>query len=78
MLGILHLLAISETDLCVCDIALVLGMTMSALSHQLRYLRDRGVVDGRKDGRIVFYRLVDDHVRHLVLDAATHAAEMVA
>ena len=75
---ILHLLAISETDLCVCDIALVLGMTVSALSHQLRYLRDRGVVDGRKDGRIVFYRLVDDHVRHLVLDAATHAAEMVA
>jgi DNA-binding transcriptional ArsR family regulator len=75
---ILHLLAISETELCVCDIALVLGMSVSALSHQLRYLRDRTVVQGRKDGRIVFYRLVDDHVRHLVLDAATHAAERVA
>jgi DNA-binding transcriptional ArsR family regulator len=75
---ILHLLAISESDLCVCDIALVLGMSVSALSHQLRYLRERGVVEGRKDGRIVFYRLIDDHIRHLVLDAATHAAELIA
>lgn len=75
---ILHLLAISTTELCVADIALVLGMSVSALSHQLRYLRERGVVAGRKDGRIVHYRLVDDHVRHLVLDATTHVAETVA
>ena len=75
---ILHLLAISEVELCVCDIALVLGMSVSALSHQLRYLRERGAVEGRKVGRIVHYRLVDDHIRHLVLDAATHVAENVA
>ena len=75
---IVHLLAISEQELCVCDIALVLGMTVSALSHQLRYLRERGAVHGRKDGRIVHYRLVDDHLRHLVLDAASHIAEGVA
>jgi ArsR family transcriptional regulator len=75
---IVHLLAISEQELCVCDIALVLGMTVSALSHQLRYLRERGAVEGRKDGRIVHYRLVDDHLRHLVLDASTHIAESVA
>ena len=75
---IVHLLAISEQELCVCDIALVLGMSVSALSHQLRYLRERGAVAGRKDGRIVHYRLVDDHLRHLVLDAASHIAEGVA
>ena len=72
---ILHLLAISEHELCVCDMALVLGMSVSALSHQLRALRDRGAVSRRKAGRIVYYRLVDDHVRRLVLDAAVHVAE---
>ena len=75
---IVQLLAISEQELCVCDIALVLGMSVSALSHQLRYLRERGAVEGRKEGRIVHYRLVDDHLRHLVLDASTHIAESVA
>ncbi|MDA8236859.1 MAG: metalloregulator ArsR/SmtB family transcription factor [Chloroflexi bacterium] len=75
---IVHLLAIAEADLCVCDIALVLGMSVSALSHQLRTLRERGAVVRRKDGRIARYRLVDDHLRALVLDAATHAAEASA
>jgi DNA-binding transcriptional ArsR family regulator len=72
---IVHLLAISEVDLCVCDIALVLGMSVSALSHQLRFLRERGAVARRKIGRIVYYRLVDAHLRDLVLGAATHVAE---
>lgn len=71
---ILHLLAIAD-DLCVCDIALVLGMSVSALSHQLRFLRERGAVSRRKVGRIAYYNLVDDHLRHLVLDATTHIAE---
>lgn len=75
---ILHLLAISERDLCVCDIALVLGMGVSALSHQLRFLRERNAVSRRKVGRIAYYRLVDDHLRSLVLDAAVHVAERVA
>jgi len=72
---IVHLLAIAEQELCVCDIALVLGMSVSALSHQLRFLRERGAVGRRKVGRIVYYRLVDDHLRDLVLGAATHVAE---
>ncbi|OGO56945.1 MAG: hypothetical protein A2Z32_01090 [Chloroflexi bacterium RBG_16_69_14] len=72
---IVHLLAISPDELCVCDIALVLGMSVSALSHQLRFLRERGAVEGRKAGRIVHYRLIDDHLRDLVLEAATHVAE---
>jgi ArsR family transcriptional regulator len=75
---ILHLLAISDRELCVCDIALVLGMSVSALSHQLRMLRARGAVSRRKDGRIAYYRLVDDHLRRLVLDAAVHIAEGAA
>jgi DNA-binding transcriptional ArsR family regulator len=72
---IVHLLAIAESELCVCDIALVLGMSVSALSHQLRFLRERAAVERRKAGRIVYYRLVDDHLRDLVLGAATHVAE---
>ena len=75
--GILHLLAIAD-DLCVCDIALVLGMSVSALSHQLRFLRERGAVSRRKVGRIAYYNLVDGHLRALVLDAAAHVAEGVA
>jgi ArsR family transcriptional regulator len=71
---IVHLLAITEQDLCVCDIALVLGMSVSALSHQLRFLRERGAVERRKVGRIAFYRLVDAHLCDLVLGAATHVA----
>jgi DNA-binding transcriptional ArsR family regulator len=72
---IVHLLAIAQAELCVCDIALVLGMSVSALSHQLRFLRERGAVERRKAGRIVYYRLVDDHLRDLVIGAATHVAE---
>ena len=73
---ILHLLAISERELCVCDMALVIGMSVSALSHQLRFLRERQVVARRKVGRVAYYRLVDDHVRSLILGAATHVAEL--
>ncbi len=74
---ILHLLAISEHELCVHDMALVLGMSVSALSHQLRHLQDRRAVERRKDGRTVFYRLLDDHLRELVLGAAAHVAETI-
>ena len=72
---ILHLLAISDQELCVCDIALVIGMSVSALSHQLRFLRERGAVERRKVGRVAWYRIIDDHLRDLVLGAATHVAE---
>lgn len=72
---ILHMLAISEAELCVGDMALVIGMSVSALSHQLRFLRERGAVERRKVGRVAWYRLVDDHLRELVIGAATHVAE---
>ena len=50
-------------------------MSVSALSHQLRSLRERGAVERRKVGRIAYYRLVDEHLRDLVLGAASHVAE---
>lgn len=71
---ILHALTLTE-ELCVCDLALLLGLSVSALSHQLRLLRDRGAVARRKVGRIVYYRLADDHIRRLLTDAIVHVGE---
>ena len=71
---LLHALTMAD-ELCVCDLALVLGLSESAVSHQLRLLRDRRVVSRRKAGRIVYYRLADDHVRHVMGDGLRHVAE---
>ncbi len=71
---LLHALSLSD-ELCVCDMALLLGRSESALSHQLRLLRDRRVVSRRKAGRIVYYRLADDHIRHVLADGLRHAQE---
>ena len=71
---LLHALSLSD-ELCVCDLALLLGRSESALSHQLRLLRDRRVVGRRKAGRIVYYRLADDHIRHVLADGLRHARE---
>ncbi len=71
---LLHALSLSN-ELCVCDLALLLGRSESALSHQLRVLRDRRVVSRRKEGRIVYYRLADDHIRHVLADGLRHARE---
>jgi ArsR family transcriptional regulator, lead/cadmium/zinc/bismuth-responsive transcriptional repressor len=73
---ILHALALAP-ELCVCDLALVLDLSVSALSHQLRLLRERGAVSRRKAGRIAFYSLADEHVRHVLADALAHTAEPV-
>lgn len=72
---LLHALSLSK-ELCVCDLALLLGRSESALSHQLRVLRDRRVVSRRKAGRIVYYRLADDHIRHVLADGLRHAREL--
>ena len=71
---ILHALVLAP-ELCVCDLALVLDLSVSALSHQLRLLRERGAVTRRKAGRIAFYSLADEHVRHVLSDALAHTAE---
>ena len=57
--------ALSNTELCVCDLAAILGMTQSAVSHQLRTLRDLRLVKSRRSGREIFYTLDDDHIRQL-------------
>lgn len=67
---ILHALSLEE--LCVCDIASLLGTTKSAVSHQLRLLRSLRVVKYRKDGRIVYYSLDDSHVGNLLREGLCH------
>ncbi|WP_074956843.1 ArsR/SmtB family transcription factor [Alicyclobacillus macrosporangiidus] len=70
---ILHNL--SKRELCVCDLAEVLGMTQSAVSHQLRYLRTLRIVKGRREGNTVYYTCDDAHIVGLLqmgIDHATH------
>lgn len=71
---VLHALALAD-ELCVCDLAALLGRSESALSHQLRLLRDRRVVERRRAGRVVYYRLADEHIRHVLADGLNHVAE---
>ncbi len=54
-----------ENELCVCDIAYVLNMTQSAISHQLRVLKSARLVKYRKEGKVVFYSLDDEHVKNI-------------
>lgn len=72
---IVHALSLSDEELCVCDLAVLLGISQSALSHQLRLLRDRDVVARTKRGRMVYYRLADEHIRHVFTDGLRHAGE---
>jgi ArsR family transcriptional regulator len=69
---ILHALSLEE--LCVCDIACLLGTTKSAVSHQLRLLRNLRVVRHRKAGKIVYYSLNDGHVQNLLQEGIDHLA----
>lgn len=62
-------------ELCVCDLAAGLGRDDTTISHQLRVLRSHHIVSMRKVGRIVYYRLVDEHIRHLLAIGLTHANE---
>jgi ArsR family transcriptional regulator, lead/cadmium/zinc/bismuth-responsive transcriptional repressor len=66
------LAALATGPLCVCDLAAVLGMTQSAVSHQLRLLRALGLVRARREGKLVWYALDDDHVGILLAVGAEH------
>jgi DNA-binding transcriptional ArsR family regulator len=68
-------LALTKEELCVLDIAELLGMTESAISHQLRLLKTLRLVKQRKDGKMVFYSLDDEHIEDLVRVAARHSNE---
>ena len=64
--------ALAQTELCVCDLAKLLMMTQSAISHQLRILRNNRLVKYRKEGRAVFYSLDDDHILFLFKQGLAH------
>ena len=72
---VLILPALSQGELCVCDISAVLGMTSSAVSHQLRLLRTAKLVKARKEGKNVYYTLDDEHVRQLFAQGLEHVLE---
>ncbi len=64
--------ALAAEPLCVCDLTAVLGITQSAVSHQLRLLRALNLVEARREGKMVWYSLADDHVRALLAVGAAH------
>ena len=67
--------ALSCESMCVCDLAVLLGMTKSAISHQLKTLRLAKLVKYDKQGREVYYSLTDEHVRHILREALAHNHE---
>jgi len=64
-----------HSEMCVCDIAKVLGMTQSAISHQLRVLKQARLVSSRREGKTIFYSLCDDHVQTIFYHAMEHVME---
>ena len=66
------LLALSENEMCVCDLAAFTGLTESAISHQLRHLKDLSLVKKRREGQILYYSLVDSHVADLLKIGLEH------
>ncbi|GLV56868.1 transcriptional regulator [Dictyobacter sp. S3.2.2.5] len=75
-LQVLHALLCAPTgELCVCDLAAGLGRDDTTISHQLRVLRQQKVVAMRKVGRVVYYRLIDEHIRQLLLMGQDHIQE---
>ena len=69
------LFAIDGEPMCVCDIAELLGMTRSAVSHQLKILRQSDLITYRKSGKNVFYTLADGHVKDIIEKALEHIKE---
>ena len=69
------LCALFSSELCVCDIAALLSMTQSAISHQLRILKQTRLVKYRRDGKTVFYSLDDDHIKNIFAQGMEHISE---
>jgi ArsR family transcriptional regulator len=67
--------ALAESEMCVCDIAVLLNMTQSAISHQLRILKQTRLVKSRKDGKVVYYTLDDAHVKQIFDQGLIHINE---
>ncbi len=69
------LFVLFEEEVCVCDLAEMLGMTQSAVSHQLRILKQSKLVKNRRDGKCIYYSLADDHVRTIIAQGLDHIQE---
>lgn len=69
------LFSLFESEMCVCAIAELLNMTQSAISHQLRILKDAKLVGNRREGKTIYYFLLDDHVRTIVAQGYEHLME---
>lgn len=69
------LFVLAEAEVCVCDLAQALGMTVSAISHQLKLLKQNKLVKTRRDGRSIFYSLADDHVCTILNQGLDHISE---
>ena len=69
------LFSLFESEMCVCAIAELLGMTQSAISHQLKILKDANLVANRREGKTIYYFLSDDHVRTIISKGFEHLIE---
>ncbi|MDP4145009.1 MAG: metalloregulator ArsR/SmtB family transcription factor [Bacillota bacterium] len=67
--------ALFQAEMCVCDIAALLGMSQSSISHQLRVLKQARLVKFRKEGKVVYYSLDDDHIKHIFDQGLLHINE---
>ena len=67
--------ALDQSEMCVCDIAVLLNMTQSAISHQLRVLKQARLVKNRREGKVVYYSLDDDHVKSIFDQGLSHIKE---
>ena len=70
------LFVLFEAEVCVCDLAAALNMTQSAISHQLRILKQSRLVKSRREGKSVFYSLADEHVRKIISQGQEHIEEI--
>ncbi len=68
-------MALKNVEMCVCDLAAFLGLTESAVSHQLRRFRDLALVKSRRDGQVIYYSLDDEHVAELLNVGLEHVTE---
>jgi ArsR family transcriptional regulator, lead/cadmium/zinc/bismuth-responsive transcriptional repressor len=69
------IMALLDGEMCVCDLAAFLGLSESAVSHQLRFLREQALVKKRREGQVLYYTLDDDHVSDLLRVGLGHVRE---
>lgn len=64
-----------ERELCVCDVAAIIGSSNATASHHLRYLKEYGLAESKREGKLMYYTLADEHVHQIVTIAYTHSKE---